>query len=132
MGTMRARWFLSVAFLLACSPSPAPVEPGADSGTDTSTDSSADAAVLPDGAASDGGTLDDILGTFGQGSTCPLVSADLPLATPSLREDGLVFVASEKYERTAGGRPRTARAGQRVRRAPTSKKARSIASITAR
>jgi hypothetical protein len=100
---MRARWLLSLAFLLACSSSPAPVEPGGDSGTDASTptDAGSDAVVADGGLPADSGNIDDILGTFAQGSTCPLVSAELALPTPSLREDGLVFVASETYGRAS-------------------------------
>ncbi len=95
---------LGVLFLAACSSEPSPSGPGTDSGSDGTalTDASPDAAPS-DAAPSDAGTgnIDDILGTFGQGATCPLVSADLVAPTPSLREDALVFTSSEKWERAS-------------------------------
>ena len=98
----RSSVFVALLFVFACSSSP--TEPAADASapdgstldaaTDASTDTSADAT--PSDAS-----IDDILGTFGQGSTCPLVSGDLTSPSPSLREDSLVFTASEKWERAS-------------------------------
>jgi len=72
--------------------------PDTDSGADGAMDATAQDAPSPPKDAGDG--RDDILGTFGPGA-CPLVTADLSSASPSLREDGLVFVMGETFDRAS-------------------------------
>ncbi len=102
---------LPLALLLALACSSTPGETPTDASTvDGATDGGGSDAPSTDAPASDApigdASIDDILGTFGQGSTCPLVSPDLTTPSPSLREDSLLFTAGEKYERasfSAGG-----------------------------
>lgn len=94
---------VTLAALAGCSSDPStpatdastPDAPSVDATTDVFTTD-----VISDGSVTDA-SIDDILGTFGQGTACPLVSPDLAVPTPSLRQDSLLFTASEKYERAA-------------------------------
>jgi hypothetical protein len=101
---LRRSFVFSLLVLAACSSDPS-VVPGADAGGDGSTADVSVSDANTDGAPNDAGpgdaSIDDILGTFGQGSTCPLVNADLGSPNPSLRQDSLVFTSSEKWERAA-------------------------------
>lgn len=64
--------------------------------TSSAMDTGVDVTAMMDA----GDNRNDILGTFESGM-CPLVSGEINSASPSFKEDGLVFVMGEKYERAS-------------------------------